>query len=519
MQTEFPTMSSGSGFLSPCASSMSVTLRRVGYAFTPILLFSVFLLLATRGGSPLPDFGVPFQYQGKPVAWYLIQAGLWLSAGWLLIRLSNMLLWDGLVARAIGGRVPGLIKTVSAVVIASLAVTGVVGVVFGLPITGFFATSGVVGIVVGFALRNMINDVFTGMALNIDRPFKIGDWVTVHTAGHDVVGQVSEINWRTTRIRTEDNNVVILPNGALGLLTVTNHWGGGREGRFETGFTLDTAVPTDRARRILLGAVRAVAGVSGVLDKPEPQVLVAGTSDAGVVYHVRYWMRPWEASSPSAGQDAVIRSVLAHLQQAGISTSYPKEEVLISRAPSRALDSVEAGDREALLTRVRLFHDLSAEELRFLAGRMRRREFARGTVIFRQGDQGSSMFVLVEGLLSSAVQAREGNEVLRAAQFVPGDFFGEFSLLTGDGREATVSAVIDSVAFEITKVDVDELCSRRPQLVEILATALVDRMVDISKVVEQAEKADENPHADRGSVFLVRRVKSMFQGVFPRGGK
>ncbi|HTX19335.1 MAG TPA: mechanosensitive ion channel family protein, partial [Bacteroidota bacterium] len=163
----------------------------VGALLAPALLFSFFVLLASHGVGLPPFLTGAFLYQGKPAASYVIDVGLWFSGGWALLRLVNTFVWDGAVSRAIGGRVPGLVKTISSIVIASIAVTGVVGVVFGLPITGFFATSGVVGIVIGFALRNTINDVFTGVALNIDRGFKIGDWVTVHARERDIVGEVS----------------------------------------------------------------------------------------------------------------------------------------------------------------------------------------------------------------------------------------------------------------------------------------------------------------------------------------
>jgi small-conductance mechanosensitive channel/CRP-like cAMP-binding protein len=485
---------------------MTRSFGRVGYLLTPAALFAFFLLLVSRGDA-LPSFiSLTYELDGRSFSWYLIRTGAWLLGGWLLIRLLNVFFWDGIVARTIGTSVPGLIKSLSAFVIGSLAITGVVGVVFQLSIAGFFATSGVVGLVVGFALRNIINDVFTGVALNVDRAFKIGEWVTVHAGERDIVGQVSGINWRTTQITTEDNTMVVLPNGALGQMIITNHWGHGREVRFEATFSLDPSVSPDRARRVFLSAVRAVAGLSGILEKPEAQVLVSGTSDSGVDYCVRYWMRPWEASSPSAARDVVLRSILGHLRQAGIEIAYPREDVVLTRSATRTLDSGAVGDRDELLSRIPLFRNLSPEELRFLAGRMRQRQIAHGTVLFHQGEQGASMFVVVEGLLVSTVLAGQGSTGHRAAQFVPGDFLGEFSLITGAEREATVTATTDSVVFEITKADVDALCDKRPELVQILATSLVDRMLDISHVVEQANTPGPSARSTGGSWNMLRRM-------------
>ena len=99
-----------------------------------------------------------------------LTAAIWLAGAWLLIRLVDVGFWDAIVAPRLGGKVPGLLKDVVAVAIFSLAVTGVMALVFDLDVTGFWATSGVVGLVLGFALQSMIADVFSGIALNVDRP-------------------------------------------------------------------------------------------------------------------------------------------------------------------------------------------------------------------------------------------------------------------------------------------------------------------------------------------------------------
>ena len=68
-----------------------------------------------------------------------------------------------------------------------------------------------VGLVLGLALKNMILDVFVGLAINIDRPYKIGDWIEVHNVGSEgyLRGQVLETNWRTTRLHTEDDSMEV----------------------------------------------------------------------------------------------------------------------------------------------------------------------------------------------------------------------------------------------------------------------------------------------------------------------
>ena len=75
---------------------------------------------------------------------------------------------------------PRLVKDIVATIIFLIAVTGIASFVFHRSITGFWAASGALGIVVGFALRSMILDVFSGIALNVDDAYRIGDWIMVH---------------------------------------------------------------------------------------------------------------------------------------------------------------------------------------------------------------------------------------------------------------------------------------------------------------------------------------------------
>ena len=94
---------------------------------------------------------------------------------------------------------PRLPKDVTGLCIFGVAVIGIVATVFDKSVTGIWATSGVVSIVIGIALRNVILDVFIGLSMHVEKPFRIGDWVMVHQNRREnhIVGQVIEVNWRT----------------------------------------------------------------------------------------------------------------------------------------------------------------------------------------------------------------------------------------------------------------------------------------------------------------------------------
>src|SRR5947208_17117154 len=95
---------------------------------------------------------------------------------------------------------------------------------FGIVATLFMqekvlATTAVGAVVVGFALQDTLGNLFAGLAIQIEKPFRVGHWVTI--GGKD--GMVSEITWRATKIRTKQGNFVVVPNSALSRDTITNY--------------------------------------------------------------------------------------------------------------------------------------------------------------------------------------------------------------------------------------------------------------------------------------------------------
>lgn len=452
----------------------------------------------------------------------MIQIGIWLSAAHFLNRLIIIFVWEGALQRTLGAPVPRLVKDIFTIIIYVIAITGIVGVVFKKSVTGFWTTSGIIGLILGFALKNVILDVFTGLAINIDRSYKIGDWIKVHGigSGENLVGQIIEINWRTTRLHTEDDSIVVLPNSLLGTQVVTNYWGAGPESRFETEpFCLDFSVPIERAKRILSAGAMAVVGQKGILENPQPQVMVNGTKALGVEYKVRFWMQPWQDGiTQGAAKSLVTTSILEHLKQAGITPAYPKQDIFYAEMPKRYFDVQSVKDKMELLHRAELFKHLNKQELQELAENMKLRRFAQGTKIIKQGEAGDSMFIVSEGLLHAYIQTGTNNNQteIKVGQIEPGEFFGEMSLLTGAPRSATIVAATDVIVHEITKDHMNTLFSRRPEIVETISLVIAERKLRNSKTLQTATPEERIEQTQSLAGQIVSKIKSFFKGVFEK---
>ncbi|MCK6605051.1 MAG: mechanosensitive ion channel family protein [Ignavibacteriaceae bacterium] len=490
--------------------------KKITYILVPVIIFAALFSVAALAELFVLDSAKIGQMLHGNYLIVITGTLLWLIAGWVINRLINYFLWDGLIEKITGQKIPRLIRNVSSFILLILTLSAIMGFIFELPLTGLFATSGVLGLVLGFALQKMIADFFTGIAVNIDKPYIIGDWVIIHNRDYSAVGEVMEVNWRTTRLRTEENNYVIIPNSTIGISTLTNYHKKDENSRFEFVLCLDHEVPVERAKRVIFGGIYAVLGTHGLLKKPEPEVLLFGISRTGIDYKVRYWIKPWikNQSSPAKSMDLLQQSIAHHLSEAGIAFAYPKSEVYYQPLDKRNLDAGTPEDRVKLLRRIEIFHPLDDEEISLLAGAMQQRFYEKGEYVIRQHEVGQSMYVVFEGCLEVCIKAEDTEKEKVVAKLIPGQFLGEMSMLTGDKRAASVRAETDSVLFEITHLHVKPVFEQRPELLSVLADAVAKRRIQLTEAASNLSDKEKHEKAKNLSEQIFAKMNSFFKIVF-----
>jgi small-conductance mechanosensitive channel/CRP-like cAMP-binding protein len=428
-----------------------------------------------------------------------------------LLRLVAHLFWDGLIARSTGYRVPAIIKTLTAVVAYLLTATFVVGVVLQQSVTAFLTAIGAGSVVLGLAVRGIFEDLFTGLAVNIDRNVQIGDWLALpDRVARTTVGRVVEIGWRCTQLETEEGTMLIIPNGLLGREVITNLTRPSAATRYECVVHLDGDLPSDRGRRITLGALRSLLGTRGFVPDREPAIIVREATDRGIEYVLRYWILPWNPLSPSSARDAVMSRVLQHLASAGLAPSISREEVFFSRAADRVRDEDAAAERVGLLRRVALFSELDDDDYPQLAESMERLVLPAHETVFLRGDSGDTLYVVAEGSLDVLVPSGD-RDAHRIATLGPGDFFGEMSLLTGEPRKATIRTATSAVLYELPRHAVARLSDARPQVAEMLSRCVATRMVVLDAALAVKPETVKRAHIESMATQIARLMKDVFR--------
>lgn len=186
--------------------------------------------------------------------------------------------------------------------------------VTGVNVGAALATLGLAGLALAFALQNILENFVAGLLLLIRKPFRAGDQIR----SGDWEGTVQEIDLRVTRITSYDGELVLIPNADVFRTPIVNLTRRGRR-RTVVNVGIDYRDDHDRARDVLLEAVK---GVSGVLDQPEPRVLLHELGDSAVEFQLLYWSLP-DIATVIGTRDRVLSSAKSAVESAGMTIPWP----------------------------------------------------------------------------------------------------------------------------------------------------------------------------------------------------
>lgn len=415
---------------------------------------------------------------GREVLTRVLISGAALVGAVALLQLLGWLFWDRIVPRYSGLRIPGLLRQFVGLLVMLATLVAVLTQIWGVALPAVLATTGVFGLVLGLALRGTLTDFFSGIALNVEQPFRLDDFILLHTRlrREPIAGLVREINWRSTRILTPEDNLVSVPNSVVATAVVENLSFPSPVSEQEVDIALDWGLPQG-VTDALLGAAVTEAWMRGAAagDKP-PKVRICRLDGNGVTWRITYLLDPRRKAKGPARHE-LLSCVHRHLLLAGLRPVAVGEAGMAAKfdgAEPAAIGKLPVFDsfaaRRRALDLMPLMVNLTNEERDKLAGAMMLRPVERGERVVERGQAGRSMFVIAAGVAEVQV-VDNGDQPIRAAVLGPGESFGEMSLLTGAARSADVVAVLPLVLFEIDPEVLASLLAERPALAEALSRA------------------------------------------------
>lgn len=188
--------------------------------------------------------------------------------------------------------------------------------------TAWLASAGVIGIAVGFAAKDTLANLISGLSIIADAPYQIGDYIILDTGER---GVVTKLGIRSTRLLTRDDVEISIPNAVMGNAKITNESGGpGIEYRIRLPVGVAYGADPEQVIRTLQQVAR---DNELILDEPEPRVRMRGFGESSKKFELLGWISHPEQRGRALHE--MLLEVDRRFRQEGITIPYPQRDVHI----------------------------------------------------------------------------------------------------------------------------------------------------------------------------------------------
>jgi small-conductance mechanosensitive channel len=420
---------------------------------------------------------------------------LWILLAYLGVRAVNAALFDFAFRVRRGYEAPTLFRNVFTLVVFTVLFVSIFRWKYrDVNLGALFTTSAIFGVIIGLALQDTLGNFFAGVSLHADRPFQVGDVIVV--GQQKLTGVVEGITWRAIKIRTFQNHIVLVSNSNVAREAIEVCPRDNLNARLVLFGTLYTDSPA-KTIHVVREAVRDADNVSA---KITPIVRIRDLGESSIEWEIKYWLEDYARYNDT---DALVRQRIWYaLRRSGLTFAFPTRTIQIERTPAPRPTTAEdqIADR---LSAVDIFSPLSTEELQRLARATVGHVFAPDETLIREGDEGSSMFVVHNGKVQ--VQVADNGHSRTVAVLGEGAFFGEMALFTGEPRTANVIAVEETEVLEIGHAAMKHLFETNPDLAESISWTIAERRAALAAGSAQSSQA-----SIQESAGLLSSIKRFF---------
>ena len=476
-----------------------------------VLLLLAYMLLAKRYPK------LPFLPLGFLIVYFAIRAvfrfidhlpvvseyGKWIGVGsavilsWAVVRLTFALLIELPLKYWKQIEIPSITRDFILLICYAVLFFVVLRARGDVNLAGLITTSAALTVVIGLAAQTTLGNFFSGLVLQMEHPFSIGDWITYGSHTGRVVG----ITWKSTRIKTRDDILIYLPNNELSNGILINYSMPDRRVVCRLKIGLEYGAPPNKVRQVILDVVRQHPLV---LKNPHPQVRLTSFDDFSISYEIRFWYENF-IHEPQIKAD-INNQLWYALRRHNINIPFPIRDVQhahIERRHRQQQRKQLSSQIKPLLEKVPLLNPLSDENREKIAQEATIEDYGAGEIIVQHGVSGDSLYIILDGACDVFLE-KEGQPSKKMATIDVGDFFGEMSLLTGEVRSATVKALEYATVIRVDKALFSTILASNPDIIEQLGKVIAQRQQDLSDV---ANKILSKSTAQRN---LTARIKDFF---------
>ncbi len=502
-------------------TKFSIFRQKAGGAFFSRLNlpFTILLVVSIMKAVALPI---------SPTFRNYLDAGLVFGIVFFLIRFFDAALLSWHVRKQKPFPLPDVLHGLILGIIYLLVLFVVLKNIVHVNITPFLATSAILTMVLGLAFQGVLSNILAGMSLHFTKSFSRGDWVGI--GPHE--GVVVDTNWRETRIQDRQSNIMVIPNNIVASEKITNF----SQPDLKTALILPFKISYKSPATDVLQALGEAAGdCPDVLKAPAPQTFITAYDDFGVSYLLKFWVTDFTRKNVIITEVGRLAWYKLHRRKIELAVALGDQvrdalAAVREKPAGRAEPVVPSAEGE----RERTFQDLmyssflrgrpgekaedlivSEKELRSLASMVDRHVYTKGEILFRQGEKGTSSYVVAKGRVRGEIVYEEGGKKFLSEFTVgPGGIFGEMSLFTGMPRTATGIVEEESELLEIEAEDFAVLLDQIPALAEVIAETVSARNEQnvefLRKIKELSEK---DIQAGTNKKTILEHLRSFVRGL------
>jgi len=430
-------------------------------------------------------------------------AALLFMVAYLSIRLIDYWVFELVVKSRSKAPIPVVLRDIFRWILSTVALFVIVRAIFpDINLNVLAVSSIVIGYVLGNATQDTLGNLVSGLALNTESPFMIGDWVEI--AGH--TGRIVDMTWRATCLRTKTDDYIIIPNAAIAREAIINY----SRPTVVHGYRLDIGVnygvPPNRVRQTIMDVLRSVPEV---LKDPAPTVFLVKYNDFSIDYNIKFFSRDFEILEDIKSH--IMELIWYHFKRNGIVIPFPIRDINMHQVTADEEQkklSEELMQKISLIAGVDIFKPLSEKEQQILATELREEIYASGERILEQGNKGSTFYLIKSGMVR--VSVLRGSRDVQIAELSDADFFGEMSFLAGEKCNATITAETDTVVYALTHTVLGDILKSNSRLAEDLAVVLENRTKSAAGQLAQAGSSQITAPAQIPSSAILSSIRRFF---------
>lgn len=247
----------------------------------------------------------------------------------------RIFVWRRILRKSGRQAVPPLLVGAVGFIVYLVAFLTIVQFVFGQSVTALATVSGAFAIILGLSAQSTLGEMFSGIAIALSRPLRLGDWVKV---GELDEGRVIDMTWWLVRIETRDRNTINVPNRVVAESPIRNFSYPNPVVRIWELLYFPAGNDIATIQRVL---ETAIADVPEITRDPSPQALFRGNKEGGAEFSLRYYVRDYGAKDIAT--ENVWKAVVASLERAGLRHTFPRRQVDVQSVSPAALAAAAEG--------------------------------------------------------------------------------------------------------------------------------------------------------------------------------